>query len=79
MTDAALVRTFVEFRQQLKLAESGAPELPQASQIQIKEAQREIEAELRAREIDPGQLQPGSTAAYADGNVVRFVTLDEEG
>lgn len=76
MTDAALVRTLFEFKQQLTLATSGTLEMQADVQSRIVEAIDEIETELRDREIDPEALHPGSATAFAGANVLRFVSLD---
>jgi hypothetical protein len=78
MTDAALVRTLFEFKQQLTLASSGALDMPGNIQSRILETIGEIEAELRDREIDPEQLHPGSAASFTRANIVRYVSLGDE-
>lgn len=78
MTDAALVRTLFEFKQQLSGLSSGAPEIPQEVQGQIASTIGEIEAELRDREIDPDGIDLVSSIPFGSANVVRFISLGGE-
>lgn len=78
MTDAALVRTLFDFKQQLSLVSSGALDMPEDVRVRITEAVDEIEQELRDREIDPDDLQPGSVASFARVETVRYISLSDE-
>ncbi len=78
MTDAALIRTLFDFKQQLALVSSGALHMPEDLRSRITQAIDEIENELRDREISPEDLDPGSAASFTRPNIVRYVSLDGE-